>query len=297
MKTKISTALALALGFLFIFSGVTKLLDVQSFVEMVSYYPLFSFASPLAMVIPPLEILLGAALILLMNTQRLDQIASGVLVFFSAVYLYGYYSVGISDCGCFGALGFLDSSPTVVVLRNLTLIAASLFVWKTGTLTFYSKKMKVKQYSLYTGAIIIFILAFISSNNPLVKQDPVTQGLDIDISPIVEFANLEEDKTYVLFVYSMTCPACWNSVEVINEYKDSDMVDDVIGITYGSRAQVTEFNNNYNSKFTTYLVNRGLFQQLATVTPTTFLIENNIAVDELGYPIPTPVEYANSSEE
>ncbi|MEX1122965.1 MAG: hypothetical protein WED82_12565, partial [Balneolales bacterium] len=73
--------------------------------------------------------------------------------------------------------------------------------------------------------------------------------------------------------------------------------DDVIGITYGSRAQVTEFNNNYNSKFTTYLVNRGLFQQLATVTPTTFLIENNIAVDELGYPIPTPVEYANSSEE
>lgn len=296
MKTKISTALALVLGLLFVFSGVTKLLDVQSFVLLVSGYPLFSFVSPLAMIIPPLEILLGAGLLLLMYTKRLALITAGVLVFFTAVYLYGYYSVGISDCGCFGGLGFLDSSPTVVVIRNLTLIAASLFIWKTGTLTYYSKQMKAKKYSLYTGAVLFFVLAFISSNNPLMKQEPVTQGMDVAISSIVDFANLEEDKTYVIFVYSMTCPACWSSVEVINEYVNSDIVDEVIGITYGSRAQVEEFTNRFDAKYITYMVNRGLFQELATVTPTTFLVKNNVVVDELGYPIPTPVEYANNAE-
>ncbi|MEX0773321.1 MAG: MauE/DoxX family redox-associated membrane protein [Balneolales bacterium] len=296
MKTKISTALALCLGLLFVFSGVTKLLDVQSFVQMVSGYPLFSFAAPMAMIIPPLEILLGAGLILLMNTKRLAQIAAGVLVFFTAIYLYGYYSVGITNCGCFGALGFLDSSPAVVVIRNLTLIAASLFVWKTGTLTYFSEKMKVKQYSLYTGAVIFFALAYISSNNPLMTQASVTQGMDVDISAIVDYANLEEDKTYLLFLYSMTCPACWNSVDVINEYKNSDIVNDVIGITVGSRAQVKEFNREYNLRFTTHMINRGLFGQLASVTPTTYLVKNNVVVDELGYPIPTPVEYANNTE-
>ena len=297
MKAKLSTALALFLGAVFIFSGITKLLDVQSFVQMVSGYPLFSFAAPLAMVIPPLEILLGIGLILLMNSRLLGLITAGVLAFFTIIYLYGYLAVGISNCGCFGAIGFLDSSPTVVVIRNLTLIAASLFVWKTGTLTYLNKQMKLKQYSLYMGAVVFLTLAFISSKNPLVTAAPVYQGMDVDITDVVDFADLEEDKTYLLFVYSMTCPACWHSVDIVNEYKNSDIVDDVIGITIGSRPQVEEFNDRFDLQFTTYMVNRGLFQQLATVTPTTFLVKNNVVVDELGYPIPTPEDYTARSLE
>lgn len=296
MKTKISTALALLLGLVFVFSGVTKLLDVQSFVQMVSGYPLFAFASPLALVIPPLEILLGIGLILLMYSKRLGQISAGLLGFFTVIYLYGYYSVGISDCGCFGAIGFLDSSPTVVVIRNLTLIAASLFVWKTGTLTYFTKQMKAKQYSLYTGALIFFVLAFISSKTPLVTQAPVYQGMDVDISAIVDFADLQEDQTYLIFVYSMTCPSCWSSVDAIKEYQRSDMVDEVIGITFGRRAELQEFSDRFTLNFTSYLVNRGLIQQLASVFPTTFLVKNNIVIDELGFPVPTPVEYATRIE-
>ncbi|MEX0927991.1 MAG: MauE/DoxX family redox-associated membrane protein [Balneolales bacterium] len=297
MKTKISTLLALLLGFLFIFSGVTKLLDVRSFVDLVDAYPLFSFASPLAMVIPPLEILLGSGLVLLMYTNRLAQITAGVLVFFTVIYLYGYYAVGITDCGCFGALGFLDSSPTVVVFRNLMLVAASLFVWKNGTLTYFNSRMKVKQYSLYTGAVLFFALAFISSKNPLVIQAPVYQGIDRDISAVVDFANMQEDKTYLIFVFSMTCPSCWNSVDAIKEFQASDEIDEVIGITFGSREQLEDFNDRFNLNFPSYLVNRGLIQQLTDAFPGTYLVKNNVAVDDLGYPVPTPVEYARRNNE
>ncbi|MEX0686001.1 MAG: MauE/DoxX family redox-associated membrane protein [Balneolales bacterium] len=297
MKIKVSTALALLLGFVFIFSGTVKLLDVQSFILMVSGYPLFSSIAPLAMIIPPLEILLGVGLILLMNTRLLGLVTAGTLAVFTTIYLYGYYVAGITDCGCFGDLGFFDSSPTALVIRNLTLIAAALFVWKTGTLTYLNKKMKAKQYSLYAGAVVFLALAFISSKNPLLTAAPVYQEMDVDITTVVDFANMDADKTYLLFVYSMTCPACWNSVDIINQYQESDMVDDVIGLTLGRKADVQEFNERFNLKFTTYMINRGLFQQLATVTPTTYLIKNNVVVDELGYPVPTPDEYAEKTSE
>ena len=91
-----------ALGIIFIWSGISKLLDPEGFTTTIEAFGLIPDATilPAAMGLPVLELLAGAGLLL--DMQGALGIITGLLILFTGVLSYGLW-IGLDvDCGCFG---------------------------------------------------------------------------------------------------------------------------------------------------------------------------------------------------
>jgi uncharacterized membrane protein YphA (DoxX/SURF4 family) len=117
--------LRLGVGAALLFAGVTKLLDPAAFATALERYQLFpSWAlAPLAHLLPPLELLTGAGLLL----NRLPRGAAGLATALSAGFVLSLGSAwarGLDvDCGCFGAA--LTSNVPFALARAGGLLGAS----------------------------------------------------------------------------------------------------------------------------------------------------------------------------
>jgi len=133
-RNTIGISLRVILGSLFIWAGTMKMLDVDSFVEMVGYFKIAPFdAEPwdmwLGYMLPVFEILVGAALIL--GILLKGAITSVLLL--TAAFLVAVISAHIRglniECGCFGkALSFTNYHIHIGVLVLMTLMAIALVV-------------------------------------------------------------------------------------------------------------------------------------------------------------------------
>ena len=120
VTTRLSVVAArLILGAVFVFSGVAKVLDAQSFMAALPIYPIPEWLVPWGMLVPTIEVVLGAALCWGGALRPAAKIALGLLTAFSVVVLSGMVSGGLGTCGCFGRL--LESSPSVALARNAAL--------------------------------------------------------------------------------------------------------------------------------------------------------------------------------
>jgi uncharacterized membrane protein YphA (DoxX/SURF4 family) len=121
--------LRLGLGALFIWAGALKLRDPTTFaVEVANYHFWPRLAPYLAATLPTVEVVLGAAVIVLPSGWRRGAaLALGALC---AVFTFAVGQAlarGINvDCGCFGG----GSGPITVwtVVRDLGLLAAALVI-------------------------------------------------------------------------------------------------------------------------------------------------------------------------
>lgn len=123
--------LQLVLGVVFLYSAVTKFLDIYLFGEILRSYGLLpdGLIKPLAILLPILELLLGAALFL-RRTARVAALGVMVLsLLFGFGLLMNWGEVMPYGCGCFGpteaaTVGILDVGKDVLLLAA----GASLFV-------------------------------------------------------------------------------------------------------------------------------------------------------------------------
>jgi uncharacterized membrane protein YphA (DoxX/SURF4 family) len=123
-------ALRLGLGGLFIVAGVLKLRDPTEFAIEVTNYRLFPLLAPwLAVTLPPVEIVLGCALVFLpRDWRRASALAMAALLVAFTVAVTQAVGRGINvDCGCFGG----GSGPVtwLTVARDLALLAAACAAW------------------------------------------------------------------------------------------------------------------------------------------------------------------------
>jgi len=132
---KITTALGwllkVALGAVWLFAGATKLGDPAGFAEEIGNYQLLTDVAPLlAVTLPVIELLVGAALVALPLPNpwlHAAALASGMLMVTFTVAVTSVLIRGIDiDCGCFGG-GSGPVTPLTVV-RDLTLMALSVAV-------------------------------------------------------------------------------------------------------------------------------------------------------------------------
>ena len=101
----VTLATRIALGGLFIFAGVTKLLHLSTFVWEVEQYHILpsSLATAYGYVLPGLEIALGTLLLLGLLLRISASVSILVLIsFFIAKCLALARGLDISVCGCFG---------------------------------------------------------------------------------------------------------------------------------------------------------------------------------------------------
>ena len=112
----------LALGGLFVYAGVVKVLDPLDFAQNIRNYRLVgqSLSFIAAVVLPWLEILAGVALAAGIWKRASALIISGLLVFFILLTLVTIARGLDVDCGCFGALS--RKSGFGVILEDLVML-------------------------------------------------------------------------------------------------------------------------------------------------------------------------------
>ncbi|KEO83939.1 hypothetical protein EL26_07050 [Tumebacillus flagellatus] len=125
--------LQLVLGAVFLYSSVTKIVDVYSFSLILKSYDLLPEAliKPLAIALPMAEFLLGAA-ILFRPAARWAAAGIGLIsLLFTGVMISKWGTVMPYGCGCFGPteatpVGIVDVGKDVLlVLAALVVIIAS----------------------------------------------------------------------------------------------------------------------------------------------------------------------------
>jgi hypothetical protein len=125
------------LACIFLYSGVVKLIDPQSFATVIAGYGLLPKALlfPVALVLPILEVVAGIGVMFAVRGSL--AIITGMLVLFMVVLAYGI-SLGLDiDCGCFGPEDPEQAykSLRVALGRDAVMMVAVVFVfWSRGRL-------------------------------------------------------------------------------------------------------------------------------------------------------------------
>jgi uncharacterized membrane protein YphA (DoxX/SURF4 family) len=114
------------LGGLFVYAGAVKVLDPLDFAQDIRNYRLVgqSLSFIAALVLPWLEILAGAFLVIGIWKRGAALVVSGLLVFFIVLTLVTMIRGLDVDCGCFGAIS--RKSGWGVVLEDLGMLALGL---------------------------------------------------------------------------------------------------------------------------------------------------------------------------
>lgn len=134
----LSTAIRVVIGGLFVYAGVLKMLDPWGFAFAIDSFQMVPRAliSPLAIVLPPLEVLAGILWVLDRAPVTAATAIFGLCVVFALALGAAIFRGLPTQCGCFGAvLG--GSSPGVALVRDLFFVTATgywLGVAKTRTL-------------------------------------------------------------------------------------------------------------------------------------------------------------------
>jgi len=117
------------LGTIFIFSGITKAIDITKFAEALANFRLLNdnLINVIKYTLPIIEILLGIFIIFNFYSSLPSSIASLVLSFFTALIVAKLFEGEQISCGCFGALSS-DRLDILSVVRNLILILIGIIV-------------------------------------------------------------------------------------------------------------------------------------------------------------------------
>lgn len=119
-----------ALGSVFIYAGIIKLLDPKAFAKLISHYDLVpeSLLVPVAIGLPVVEFLAGLGLIFAIRGSL--SLIFGLLIMFVFVLWYGILRHLDIDCGCFSSAELKSHAGLWhAFYRDLVMIAAVLYLY------------------------------------------------------------------------------------------------------------------------------------------------------------------------
>lgn len=258
-------------GFVFLVSAFAKASASGYFASI-----LLQYGSLYMQFLAPIIILTEAFLGLLLfffPKIRMFSVFSLIFLFVITVgYAYGVMFKGIEDCGCFGHLKFLSSSPIIVFARNVVLIILLLISIK------YNSNSGIEGYKIwFIISIVIIIISFFagySYNITPIKKKSLPQLTD---SGLQRFIKISPDSTYFVFLFSYKCPRCLNSIANLNKYEEDGIADKVYGLSTvndGDEKYVETFNKSCSPNFEIINCPKELFK-ITSDFPTSYLIKNN----------------------
>lgn len=274
ITTRISGIFGILLGTVFIISSSLKAISAASFAIQIGKYgvPFPEFFSPLIIVV---EALIGIVLIFGIRQRLAGAISSLLLIVFTVVYTYGLLFCDISDCGCFGGIHFLNSSPLWLFIRNAILLTMAVYIcFHPVTVVHTHKNIMLTLIAMIIGGCVIAFFSGYSSRN--LYYDKTNEGskpIAVSESPLNDLIVTHPDSTYLVFAFSYSCPHCLNSIANINEYEKLKVVDKVIGITR-KKINHDDFNQWFNPKFTIIEIATEK-KMIAKELPTSYYIRND----------------------
>lgn len=262
---------SIIVGFVFVASSFAKASDSGYFANILLQYvsPYMQFLAPIIILA---EALLGLLLFFFPKTRFISVLSLAFMLVITAGYTYGLIFKGITDCGCFGHIKFLSSSPALIFTRNVTLIALLLISIKHGS------NSKIVNYQIWTIILtVIIIVSFFTGSSYKITPTKKKSLPLLEDSGLLNFIEISPDSTYFVFLFSYECPRCLNSIENLNKYEEDGIADKVYGLSVvqdGNNKYVEEFNRNFNHNFEIVNCSKELFN-VTSEFPTSYLIKSN----------------------
>jgi uncharacterized membrane protein YphA (DoxX/SURF4 family) len=100
---KVQLGLRIILGLFFILSALAKIYDPLTFGKALKAYAFLpqNWVGPLVLIIPYAEFILGMALLIKLYEKQALLLLLAMMLLFTAVSAYRYYTGDVFDCGCY----------------------------------------------------------------------------------------------------------------------------------------------------------------------------------------------------
>lgn len=276
-KTKfILQTASIIVGVIYLIAGFSKAIDIKIFYQTIADFGFrqFSFLAPVIVIF---ETALAVALIFQIRTKQAALISSVTIIFFTLLYSYAYIFRSVEKCDCFGSLGN-DWSPIWFYVRNIVILGISIFVY-----LFYPKESQIQSYKIQSLFFVLLITSYLAGytyNTPVkssnVEKKAITfDGQNIHNTPLNNYAPVSRDSSYMIFLFSYSCPHCLNSIENLKQYAASNYVKNVILIGTGEDSARIKFYNDFDVHFQHFDINKETMKKLTNVFPMCYFVVND----------------------
>lgn len=279
MPQQLSKILRFFVGLVFLLSGLLKAIDTAAFADLMSEYGAtwFGFVAPLIIFI---EIFLGIMLVFDFYAKPVSWGTAIFLLVVSSIYLYGVTARGITNCGCFGPISWLNSKPWLTFTRNGILL---------GMLvpTLIRPQEKSKEISIPSvifmaaiAVIVMFMCGFSMHGARCLQKQYIFQAKALAESPLAEYVTTHPDSTYLVFAFSYSCPYCQNSIGNVNQYVPMGMADRVIGLAVEDSVARERFERLFETDFEIHEISAMQMYRFTNTLPATFFIRHDSIVSQ-----------------
>lgn len=273
------------LGLIFIVSAFAKAWDAEAFTDMLLQYgpQWFSIGTPIIILI---ESILGMSLLLRILPKWSAICADCFLVVVSAIFAYGVLFKGIEDCGCFGIFSKLfTSKPWMTFVRNAIFIGISIPALLDSSKTIQGSWLKAVAIIFIVG-LSCFICGLSMGKSyklPKISSVKVTNSRYMMMEQLKDIYPFQSDSSYVVYLFSFTCPHCLNSFANVQQFQQFNVVDKVIGISIREQEAMERFYSIYNPEIEIITISKEQMQKITNQLPIVLLIrDNSIVKTEIG---------------
>ncbi|MDR0812183.1 MAG: hypothetical protein LBN23_07965 [Paludibacter sp.] len=144
--------------------------------------------------------------------------------------------------------------------------------------------MTTKKY-IFAILLLCIAIPFLSCKKEKYEGELYTE------TPLNAFVQLSDDSVYLVFLFVYSCPHCQNSVENLNEYEQSGVVDKVIGLTIQDSVAARYFTDNFYPDFTIIQCDIEEFFAFNNRFPTSLLIKKGKIEKVLRGELPTATDF------
>lgn len=261
-------------GLVFLLSGLLKAIDTSAFADLMSEYgeTWFGFAAPLVIFV---EIFLGIMLVFDFYPKQTAIITSIFLLVVSSIYLYGITARGITNCGCFGPITWLNSIPWLTFLRNAILLLMLLPSFLSSTKESPKPTISSIAFMALIAVVVMFMCGFSMHGAKCLQNQNSFQPIPLKDSQLSELITCSPDSTYLVFAFSYSCPYCQNSIGNVNQYQQMGLADKVIALALEDSIAKARFDRLFDTNFEIREISQFSMYRLTTTLPTTFFIRHD----------------------
>ncbi|MCH7529367.1 MAG: DoxX family membrane protein [Candidatus Marinimicrobia bacterium] len=270
------------LGIMFIFSGLAKVMDAQTFLNTLPLYNVPDWTSVPAALMPAVEVALGVALLAGMAPALVALSTIGLLAAFSVLLVAGILGGELETCGCFGA--YLQTSPQLALLRNLILVLVAVAVW-------YYHRREESSWRAWQVGLLMAVLLLAGTYTGYTIQAPAQDDSLAQVGELFPIEGLLEEEfplegENLVFVFAVNCEHCWNAVNNVKELASRSGLP-MLGVTLSPAYEIDRFVREFGIDFPIYRYDQQSFFEAFHTWPALYYLQEGTIVGRVDDEVPS----------
>lgn len=279
-KNWIRAILLVFLSFLFLFSALSKLLDITLF-EVTLYasgIPL-KYTELLSRIIVISELCI--AILLVFSVGKKDRLMLlFAFVFFSIFDLSLLYDIiaqgGKENCGCFGDIITMSSETALIKNIGIQILMIPFLLFSIQKKRLHWLFYLMTLVCVSVGVMLIFPINMVTND----KDEKQIQARPLSQTELVEledslFSILRDKEQFLIFVHPK-CKHCKKFTKKLNKYRDQNMLPETTLLMYGAKERIDTFNSATENALPTTLIPKNTHLKTCKgVFPSVFYIKKD----------------------